>query len=115
MTESNYLKDSLRAIGTEDVRTCTLCGALIPPSWTESHDSFHAADYEQFNPESQGASAETCKLCGILINRAYEMMHDRVHQADYEPFGPGAEAESCKLCGILIDRNYKAAHLENHG
>jgi hypothetical protein len=115
MTDGNYLRDSLKAIGTHDVRTCTLCGALIPRSWAESHNSFHAADYERLDTGSQATSAEICERCGVLVNRAYEMMHNRVHQADYEPFGPGAEAESCKLCGILIGRNYQSAHLENHG
>jgi hypothetical protein len=59
------------------VQTCTLCGALIPRSWAESHNSFHKADYEPFNPDSQGASAETSKLCGILINRACKAVHLR--------------------------------------
>ncbi len=115
MTDANYLRDSLRAMGSLDVHTCTLCGALIPRSWAESHNAFHAADYERLDTEGQDTSAEICERCGVLVNRAYETMHDRVHQAGYEPFGPGAEAESCKLCGILIGRNYQAAHLENHG
>jgi hypothetical protein len=115
MTDGNYLRDSLKAIGAQDVRTCTLCGAFIPMSWAESHNSFHQADYERLDPESQDVSAETCKLCGILVNRMYEAMHSRVHQADYEPFGPGSEADSCKLCGILINRAYQPVHLQNHG
>jgi DNA-directed RNA polymerase subunit N (RpoN/RPB10) len=114
MTDANYLRDRLKAASTEDIHTCTLCGALISRSWEESHNRFHQADYEPFAADSPGAGVETCKLCGILVNRMYQEMHNLIHHADYEPFGPGAEAESCKLCGILINPAYKDLHLQDH-
>jgi hypothetical protein len=41
MRDSNYLRDSLKAAGAEQADTCTLCGALINPSYQDAHNRSH--------------------------------------------------------------------------
>jgi hypothetical protein len=41
MMDPNYLRDSLKAAGAEQVSTCKLCGALANSSYQEAHDRGH--------------------------------------------------------------------------
>jgi hypothetical protein len=36
--DTNYLRDSLKAAGAEQVSTCKLCGALVNSSYLEAHN-----------------------------------------------------------------------------
>jgi len=46
MMDTNYLRDSLKAAGAEQVSTCKLCGALVNSSWLDTHGRVHQADHE---------------------------------------------------------------------
>jgi len=37
----NYLRDSLKAVGAEQVSTCKLCGALVSSSYQDAHNRGH--------------------------------------------------------------------------
>jgi hypothetical protein len=41
MMDTNYLLDSLKATGAEQVSTCKLCGALVNSSYQEAHSRSH--------------------------------------------------------------------------
>jgi hypothetical protein len=41
MMDTNYLRDSLKAAGAEQVSNCKLCGALVNSSYQEAHNSSH--------------------------------------------------------------------------
>jgi hypothetical protein len=38
MTDTNYLRDSLKAAGAEQVSTCKLCGALVNSSYQDAYN-----------------------------------------------------------------------------
>jgi hypothetical protein len=113
MMDTNYLRDSLKAAGAEQVSTCKLCGALVNSSWLDTHGRVHQADHEPVLFDTHNVvEVGTCTVCGILANGSYQHAHNQVHQADYEPFAtasPGA-AETCKLCGGLVNSSYQDAH-----
>jgi hypothetical protein len=112
MTDTNYLRDSLKAAGAEQVSTCKLCGALVNSSWLDTHGHVHQADHEPVLFDTHSLEVSTCKLCGILANGSYQRVHNQVHHADYEQFAtasPGA-AETCTVCGALVNSSYQEAH-----
>jgi hypothetical protein len=112
MMDTNYLRDSLKAAGAEQVSTCKLCGALVNSSWLDAHGRIHQADHEPVLFDTHSLEVSTCKLCGILVNGSYQHAHNQVHHADYEPFAtasPGA-AETCTVCGALVHSSYQDAH-----
>ena len=39
--DTNYLRDSLKAAGAEQVSTCELCGALVNRSYQDAHNRGH--------------------------------------------------------------------------
>ena len=41
MMDTNYLRDSLKVADTEQVSTCTLCGALVNSSYQDAHNRGH--------------------------------------------------------------------------
>jgi hypothetical protein len=41
MMDTNYLRDSLKAAGAEQVSTCRLCGALANRSYQDVHNRGH--------------------------------------------------------------------------
>ena len=41
MMDTNYLRDSLKAAGAQQVSTCKLFGALVNSSYQEAHDRGH--------------------------------------------------------------------------
>jgi hypothetical protein len=41
MMDTNYLRDSLKAAGAEQLSTCRLCGALVNSSYQEARDRGH--------------------------------------------------------------------------
>jgi hypothetical protein len=41
MMDTNYLRDSLKAAGAEQVSTCKLCGALVNSSYQDAHNRGH--------------------------------------------------------------------------
>jgi hypothetical protein len=121
MTDTNYLRDSLKDAAQGPLDSCTPCGAIINRSYEEAHSHFHQAfhhtAYQPLASDAPGTTVQTCKICGILVNGSYQHAHNQVHQADYEQFAtasPGT-AETCKVCGILINRSYQDAHNRGHG
>jgi hypothetical protein len=41
MMDTNYLRDSLKAAGAEQVSTCKRCGALVNLSYQDAHNRGH--------------------------------------------------------------------------
>lgn len=118
MTDTNYLRDSLKAAGAEQVSTCKLCGALVNSSWLDVHGRVHQADHEPVLFDTHNlVEVGTCTLCGILVNGSDQHAHNQVHQADYEPFATASPdaAETCKVCGALVNSSYQVVHNRSHG
>ena len=79
MTDTNFLRSSLRAAGVEQVSTCKLCGAIVNDAYQDVHNRIHQGDYEPFALATPVDAVDTCKLCGILVNRSYTEAHSRSH------------------------------------
>jgi hypothetical protein len=80
MMDTNYLLDSLKATGAEQVSTCKLCGALVNSSYLETHGRVHQANHEPILFDTHSLEVSTCKLCGILVNSSYQEAHSRSHR-----------------------------------
>jgi hypothetical protein len=77
--DTNYLRESLEAVGAAQVSTCKLCGALVTASWLDTHSRVHHAGHEPVLFDTHNLEVSTCTLCGILVNSSYQEAHDRSH------------------------------------